>query len=228
MLLKSSCSILAPVTSADGYSVITTPSSQKTVWISLLIMIWLTATLTGLWWFQQQNVRPFIGDQDDRRFWQASQAGPLLAPLLRQLPDPESNQATLLHFWNPGCLCNQLSQRHLDGLLRQFSAKELRVVVIAPASTSAEELESFRHLNGSRMSIIRADANLSLPASPALALFGPDNQLGYFGAWGFGALCTVADDDFFPAMVRSLRQNGYGPFVNVAGEGCFCAWPAGN
>lgn len=214
---------------------VTTPANQhspaasghphKAFWLSLLIIIWLAATLAGLWWFQQQNVRPFIGADDDARFWQASQAEQLLQPILAPLPAPAAGQVTLLQFWNPGCLCNQLSQRHFDALLHQFKTDSLRVVAVAPASASDEDLQSFLRLNGERMDIVRAPAGFTLPASPALALFGPDNRLGYFGAWGFGALCTVANDDFFPAMVRALQNEGYGPFANVAGDGCFCAWP---
>lgn len=207
----------------------TEPSSTaKPFWLSLLIIVWLGATLAGLWWFQQQNVRPFIGTDDDARFWQASRISEQLTPLLQTLPLAAAQQVTLLHFWNPGCLCNQLSQRHFDALLREFSHDALRVLAIAPASATDDELAAFRRLNGSRMEIIRADAGFTLPTSPALALFGPDSAMGYFGAWGFGALCTVADDDFFPSMVRALQTGAYGPFANVAGDGCFCAWPRGN
>jgi len=208
-------------------------SSAKNIWLALLVSVWLLATLAGLWWFQQQNVRPFVAASDDPRFWQASQVSQMLQPLLQQLPPSAIPQGTdepvlLLHFWNPDCLCNQLSQRHFDGLISRFNAAQLRIVVIAAPGTSDEQLQNFRQLNGARMEVIRQPLGLDLPlpSSPALALLSPQGELGYFGAYGFGALCTVANDDFFPNIVRELGTKGYGPFANVAGDGCFCAWPA--
>lgn len=210
-----------------------TASPAKNVWLALLVSIWLAATMAGLWWFQQQNVRPFVAVTDDARFWQASQINQMLQPLLLQLPSNQTalsaanHQVTLLHFWNPDCLCNQLSQRHFDGLISQFKADQLRIVVVAAPGTSDEQLLQFKQLNGSRMEVIRQPQgiDLPLPSSPALALLSPQGELGYFGAYGFGALCTVANDDFFPNIVRELSTKGYGPFANVAGDGCFCAWP---
>ncbi|MAD43917.1 MAG: hypothetical protein CMH98_02820 [Oceanospirillaceae bacterium] len=199
--------------------------SQKTWLLSALILVWLVATLAGLWWFQQQNIRPFVAPGDDSRFWQASQAAPLLEDLYRNLPDaPE--RVTLIHFWNPDCLCNQVSQRHFDGLIHGFSKQDLRIIVVAAPTVTEAGLEQFKALNGDRLEVMRAPAGFSVPASPGLALFSADGKLGYFGAYGFGALCTVANDDFFPNIVRSLAGEGYGPFVNVAGSGCFCPWPA--
>ena len=200
-------------------------SARRTFFLYGIIAVWLLATLAGLWWFQQQSVRAFVSATDDARFWQASQTETLLRPLFDQLPAAEAGQVTLIHFWNPDCLCNQLSQRHFDGLIYQFTPQQLRILVVAPASLSAEQEADFIRLNGARMTLLRDPLNLPLPTSPALALFAPDGRMGYFGAYGFGALCTVANDDFFPNIVRKLASEGYGPFVNVAGSGCFCAWP---
>jgi len=199
-------------------------SRGKTLLLSLFILLWLGATLAGLWWFQKQNIRPFVAPEDDHRFWQAAQAEPLLQKLFNSLPP--SDAVTLIHFWNPDCLCNQISQRHFDGLIYGFTKEQLRIVVMAAPNVTDEQLKQFRELNGKRMEVVRAPDNFRLPASPGLALFSSDGDLGYFGAYGFGALCSVANDDFFPNIVRSLANEGYGPFVNVAGSGCFCAWPS--
>ncbi|WP_430462623.1 DUF6436 domain-containing protein [Thalassolituus sp. LLYu03] len=218
-------------------------SAAKTALLFGLIVIWLMATLAGLWWFQQKNVRAFVGAGDDAAYWRAEEVEQRLQPLLQALPAAQPGQVTLLHFWNPGCLCNQLSQRHFDALIHQFDASQLRILVVAPASLSNDAEAEFNRLNGSRMTLVRETVfrsnhdetqpgnqpqpqPLNLPASPAVALFGADGKLGYFGAYGFGALCTVANDDFFPNIVRSLQTGHYGPFANVAGSGCFCAWPA--
>lgn len=193
-----------------------------------MIGLWLSATLLGLWWFQQQTIRPFISDSDDPRLWQANQVEPLFQSVLQQLPDDNKNNVILLHFWNPSCLCNQVSQRHFNGILQSFDNQTLRVVAITSTTTSAEQVADFKRLNGDRIELIQmAPERLPLSSSPGLALFNNlngDYQMGYFGAYGFGALCTVANDDFFPNIIRNLTKGPYGPFMNVAGDGCFCAW----
>ncbi|WP_419810452.1 DUF6436 domain-containing protein [Bacterioplanoides sp.] len=201
--------------------------TKKNILLGSIILVWLSATLLGLWWFQQQTIRPFINTDDDPRMWQAAQVEPLFQAALEQLPQ-NSADVVLFHFWNPDCLCNQVSQRHFDGILQQFDASELSVVVITSTRTRAEQIAEFRRLNGERMSLLQlSPETLPLSASPGLALFNKvENQyeMGYFGAYGFGALCTVANDDFFPNIIRNLQQGPYGPFMNVAGDGCFCAW----
>ena len=37
------------------------PGRKKTLLVSVLIFVWLTGSLLGLWWFQQQSLRPFVG-----------------------------------------------------------------------------------------------------------------------------------------------------------------------
>jgi len=103
-----------PAPSSNKHPAGTPASSAKNIWLALLVSVWLLATLAGLWWFQQQNVRPFVSNNDDTRFWQASQVGQMLQPLLQQLPPSAIPEGTdepvlLLHFWNPVCLCNQTS-----------------------------------------------------------------------------------------------------------------------
>ena len=206
----------------------TSNASRKNFLIGSLVGVWLVATLLGLWWFQQQTVRPFISADDDTRLWQAQQVEPLFSTALQQLPQDNQADVVLFHFWNPDCLCNQVSQRHFNGILRQFNQQQLRVIAITSTSTSDEQIREFNKLNGERIDLIQlSPQQLPLSASPGLALFNKvDDQyhMGYFGAYGFGALCTVANDDFFPNIIRNMQKGRYGPFMNVAGDGCFCGW----
>jgi len=209
----------------------TTPERSTTAkhWlIGTLIVVWLFATLLGLWWFQQQTIRPFIGADDDSRLWQAEQVQALFRPALAQLPQATTADVVLLHFWNPDCLCNQVSQRHFNGILNAFDGNQLSVIAITSTNTSQQRIDDFRRLNGDRIGLLQiSPEQLPLSASPGLALFNRVEggyQMGYFGAYGFGALCTVANDDFFPNIIRHLQQGPYGPFMNVAGNGCFCQW----
>ena len=206
----------------------TSNASRKNFLIGSLITIWLAATLLGLWWFQQQTIRPFISANDDARLWQAAEVESLFQSAVVRLPADMAADVVLFHFWNPDCLCNQVSQRHFNGILREFDQQQLRVVAITSTTTSTEQIEDFKRLNGERIDLIQlSPQELPLSASPGLALFNRidgEYRMGYFGAYGFGALCTVANDDFFPNIIRNLKKGPYGPFMNVAGDGCFCAW----
>ncbi|MBE0483045.1 MAG: hypothetical protein IBX52_06035 [Bacterioplanes sp.] len=202
-------------------------SRHKNTLLSLLLITWLTATLIGLWWFQQQTIRPFVGQDDDMRFWRASDTAPLLLNVLGHLPNPRPQQVTLVHLWNPDCLCNQVSQRHFSGLVQQFDHEHLRVIILTPQTTSDATIHQFHRLNGDRYTVVRVsqDIDLPIPSSPGLALFNDQMQMSYYGAYGFGALCTLDDDAFFPNIIERMQAGPYGPFMNVAGRGCFCAWP---
>jgi hypothetical protein len=194
--------------------------------IITLFSFWIVATLVGLWWFQQTNLKSFIGAKDDNRFYQAQAIEDLFIPYLQQFPAALKNQQTLLHFWKPDCLCNRVSQRHFSRLLTEFSAEELRIIIIAHPMSSKAEIDHLQQLNGERLSIIQANEDLlPLPSSPSLALINTDNKLGYFGPYGFGAFCTSNEDGFLSSLVnRMASDKPLTTFTNVIGEGCFCSW----
>ena len=151
-----------------------------------------------------------------------------LTPVLQQIGADEP--VAMIHFWNPSCLCNQVSRRHFQGLINSQTADTMRRIVVTPSSTTDSQIQEFEQLNqGFNMEVIRLSLDdFSIPASPAVALFQNTRdqgyRLSYFGAYGFGALCTLSDDNFFPNMVSKMMSGRYGPFINVAGSGCFCAW----
>ncbi|MFT4907672.1 MAG: hypothetical protein ACI978_001755 [Oleispira sp.] len=191
-----------------------------------LFSLWIAATLLGLWWFQQANLKNFISAEDDTRFYQPQAIEALLEPYLNQLPPTLKNQQTLLHFWRPDCLCNKVSQRHFSRLLSSFNNEELRIVIIAHPMSRDEEINDLQQLNGARLAVIRAEDDLlPLPSSPSLALIDTDNKLGYFGPYGFGAFCTSNDDGFLTSIVnRMATDQPLNTFTNVIGKGCFCSW----
>jgi hypothetical protein len=191
-----------------------------------LLSACIAATLLGLWWFQQANLKSFISAEDDARFYQPQVVEALLVPYLDQFPKATNGQQTLLHFWRPDCLCNRMSQRHFSRLLTNFNVDELRIIIIAHPMTSPEEINNLQKLNGEHLTIIRAkDDLLPLPSSPSLALINQNNKLGYFGAYGFGAFCTQNDEDFLSSIVQQMARNEpLNTFSNVIGKGCFCRW----
>jgi hypothetical protein len=199
-------------------------ANDKALPSSLLIALfsfWILATIIGLWWFQQDRLKPFIDSHDDMRFFQLQSIDPLLQPYLT-LGEVSDNQRTLLHFWRPDCLCNRISQRHFNRLIQKFSAQELRIIIIAHPRSDEQALQELKRLNGDRFIVVRAkDELLDLPSSPALAIYDEKGQINYFGPYGFGAFCTVREDGFLASIIEDESPN---QFSNVIGDGCFCPW----
>lgn len=191
----------------------------------------LSATLIALWWFQSSLVRPFISHDDDARFYQMSFID---QQLKGHLNNKQSSLATnktaisdtgavqLFHFWNPDCICNRISQRHFDKLLGRFDAQQLSVTVIAHKNASTAQLTQLQQLNP-RIRIIQPQG-LSIPSSPALAIYDRKQKLSYFGPYGFGAFCTMQDDALLPSIIQKNIDNKNTDFANVIGDGCFCPW----
>ncbi|MBL4797962.1 MAG: hypothetical protein JKY50_11155 [Oleispira sp.] len=193
-----------------------------------LFSFWIIATVLGLWWFQQLKLKAFIDFDDDPRYYQPAQISQLLQPYIDQLEPALPGQQTLFHFWRSDCICNRISQRHFSRLLNDFDKQALRIVIIAHPNSQTEDIDQLQQLNGDRLQVIRALPELhSLPSSPALAIVSEQQQLGYFGPYGFGAFCTSNEDGFLSTLVKNLslnKQQEAPTFINVIGEGCFCSW----
>lgn len=218
-----------------------TSQSDKALpsWLLIgLFTFWILATVIGLWWFQQDKLKPFVEVSDDIRFFQPQSINDLLEPYLvqadriqadqqqTQTNNPnevsDSQQRTLFHFWRPDCLCNRVSQRHFSNLIKEFTAEKLRIVIIAHPNSSENDLNDLKRLNGERFIVIRANTDLlTLPSSPSLAIYDEHRQLNYFGPYGFGAFCTVREDGFLASIINEPSANS---FTNVIGDGCFCPW----
>ena len=206
------------------------PQSQQArhLMMGAFVIVWISITAVGLWWFQDNTVRPFLGQEDNPAQVQTGYLTDRLTPVLAQAG--VTTPVAMIHFWNPSCLCNQVSRRHFQGLIQSQTPDIMQRWVITPTSTTEAQIQEFKQLNpGLEMTVIKLSLeDFSIPASPAVALFQHTEDMGYrlsyFGAYGFGALCTLSDDNFFPNMVDKMQQGRYGPFINVAGSGCFCAW----
>ena len=202
----------------------------RTLWVSLLILVWLSGSLVGLWWFQSRLIQPFVAADAPASMRSIEAVDTALRSLLQSHPDTSlttTGVVTLVHLWNPECSCNSVSQRHLDATLEAYPPEQLRFVILAPATATAEQLSNALSLNPRAM-VLQSPADQTLPisASPGLAMYSPSGELSYFGAYGFGALCTLSDSNLFVNMVSTLLSGAsYGPFMNIAGSGCFCNWP---
>ncbi len=193
------------------------------IYFKVLLLLVLLAVACLLWWLSSESVRPFILGQNNRVFLQPALVRKQLKTIMQQQAQAADNQVTLVHFWNPDCVCNTLSQRHFDGLLAEYGEADLRVFVLAPSSLSARQEADFLRLNGKRMYLIKSD--LPFPASPALALFDDKLNLGYYGPYGFGAQCIPRGESFFSALVKLYKEQASALYMNVVGDGCYCDWP---
>ena len=195
---------------------------RSSIWVILLLVAGVLLTVFCLWWFQSSQLKDFIDDKDDAAFFQSQTIDSLLQPYLKQLGPALEDQRTLIHFWRPDCLCNRISQRHFENLIAQYSADELRIVIIAHPATSDAEIASLIKLNGERFIVLRAQQSLlDLLSSPSLAIYNQYGEFSYFGAYGFGAFCNVREDGFLASIIDNAQGNR---FTNVIGEGCFCRW----
>lgn len=198
-------------------------SRSLPTWLLVCIFVlWIGATIAGLWWFQSDKLKSFIGPQDDIAFYQPQSIHHFLVPYLDEIGPDLEDQQTLLHFWRPDCLCNRVSQRHFTTLINQYTAEQLRIVIIAHPNSDEESISKLLELNGDRFTVIRAKPELlNLPSSPSLAIYDADNELSYFGPYGFGAFCNVREDGFLGSIIDDPKSKG---FTNVIGDGCFCSW----
>lgn len=204
--------------------------TSRHVFLGFFVLFWIGLTAFGLYWFQGKTVRPFLSASDHPMQVQTHYLSEQLRPLIEQGSSGEA--VVMIHFWNPDCLCNQVSRRHFTSLIQSADNSTMAVIAVTPKTTTDSQITEFQRLNGDRIRVLRRSIDdVNIPASPALALFQkkqgvtqPEYRLSYFGAYGFGALCSLSDENFFPNMVMAMQKNDYGPFINVAGSGCFCAW----
>ncbi|MAR02076.1 MAG: hypothetical protein CMI00_16255 [Oceanospirillaceae bacterium] len=209
---------------ADGFCM--RFSRGRTLLVSLLIITWLVGSLGALWWFQSRLLRPFVTADAAPEFRDLTAVSDGLSAILQTVP-AVPGAVTMVHLWNPDCSCNSVSQRHVDATLDQFGENQLHFVILAPVTASEEDMKEMKELNPRATLIrLRPEDQIPLSASPGLAMYTPQQKLAYFGAYGFGALCTPSDSNLFVNMVNALLAGeSYGPFMNIAGSGCFCAWP---
>lgn len=212
------------------------------IFSTLGLLFLLISIAGGSWWYSNQQIRPFI-EADDRislaindikTGWQQLILGSKTESFenittLSSLNNTEINQngsLILIHLWNPNCFCNQLSARHLAPLLDKYNNDELKLWVLTPVTTTEQQINEYQKLNPRIEKIIRTNGKeQSLTASPGLALASSGGELHYYGAYGFGALCTPSGENFFSNLIQRIKRGVKGPFLNIAGKGCFCDWP---
>ncbi|QLF95040.1 thiol-disulfide isomerase [Pseudomonas sp. ABC1] len=184
---------------------------NKYLFIGLACLVWAIAMLLAYQWYQARYLRPF--DQRTEIF-----SGEALA-----LPDAIAGPGPVrvVHFWDPACPCNVGNQQHLAELLAHYADKGVDFYVIQKPGTQGSlspQLSGLKPLQG-------LPGSAELPASPAVAIWNNDGQLGYFGPYSEGAVCN-ASNSFIEPIISALLQGRDVQATRALAVGCFCDWNA--
>ena len=184
--------------------------SKKTLIAGLLAVAWILAMLVAYWWFQVRYIRPF------------SEQTALFSGETLRLPDELAGPGPirLVHFWDPACPCNVGNQQHLAELLQRFGPQGVEFYAVQKPGSRGQlpaTLQALRPL----ASLPGAG---ELPASPAVAIWGRDGQLAYFGPYSEGASCT-SSNSFIEPILEALQASRRVMATHNLAVGCFCTWP---
>lgn len=206
---------------------------KNKAWIKFIVVCLIfSTTLVGIQWYKSQYLRAFIDTQynDNERWFHYSEVAPILEPLWQESQtvsqSGESNQITLIHFWNPDCFCHQVSHRHFKAVIDAYPTHELRIIAIPKKGTNEKSYSAIETL-GTRVELVPSLSGKvpeDLPVSPSIAIFNSQGELAYFGPYGFGAFCSLRPDNFLIDLINSIKHQKPIKFMNVIGDGCFCSF----
>lgn len=110
-------------------------------------------------------------------------------------------KVTIVHFSNEQCPCNAYSRGHIKQLQTRLSVSHQ--VTLSPLDDVLK--------------------GVSIPASPATAIWDEKGQLAYFGPYSSGAVCGEGQD-FVSRVLDAISVNTNPQWVNMVGLGCYCRW----
>lgn len=162
----------------------------------LICLAWFATVCGGFWWFEYRHWQSFnpVGVT-----FNGQHLG-VLYQHLQQRRDGQ-NQITIAHFADQKCACNRYSKQHrktLQPILRH----------------------SQQHLVNPTMV---KQMGISVPASPAVAIWDKTGKLAYFGPYSSGMICGQGED-FVSRVVKRLDNNQNPEWINMLGLGCYCPW----
>ncbi|MBB6520081.1 DUF6436 domain-containing protein [Pseudoteredinibacter isoporae] len=113
-----------------------------------------------------------------------------------------NGRITVQQFIDPNCPCNRYVREHQKELQAHYGPQNVRFDFLTPSSL----------------------APVSIPSSPAVAIWSGDGQLAYFGPYSNGIICN-AKTSFIEPVLKQLKTGENPQITNTAGVGCFCPWP---
>lgn len=159
----------------------------------IVFILWLLSCAFAFWWFELR----FLNEFDDE-FVAYSQS-----QVVRIDPLENGYVAQVVHIVDESCPCSRFSVSHIKRLESGFSED----VLFKDWHTLQKNLRE----------------KMSIPASPAVAIWAADGQLAYFGPYSSGKFCGQGND-FVAATIERLRLNDNPEWVNHDALGCFCRW----
>lgn len=168
-------------------------SRQNLIPITIVIT-WLIGCAAIFWWFEYR----YWGAYDKQLIQFDTQAILELYPILKQ---DTGNQPLVVHFKDDECPCERYRLAHLSGM--------------------KTDLQGVRQVTLSQLD--QRLAQISIPASPAVAIWDQHGVLAYFGPYSSGMTCGQGFD-FIKIVLDKLSQNENPQWVNNQGFGCFCQW----
>lgn len=148
---------------------------------------------------QHTYMGDFLKTSEDESFLQVANVNQHLLTVSAVI-DQSSIKPTLINFIDPQCPCNVLAKTHIDKTLN--SAHHFNIINVTPTS----------------------HPNLTIPASPATAIYDQQGTLKYFGTYGFGAFCSQDDKGLLDRVINEINAFGDATILNILGEGCYCRW----
>jgi hypothetical protein len=190
-----------------------------------LLVFWLLLLAAGIIWFQNSYVRPFLM-QDDLKLLKVSGVQERYQQIQQSLSLPSGIK--ILSIWQPGCLCNQFSQRHAIALLTELQQTPVPHYTLLTEKVTDSEMESFRLLNPGSQIIDASASGVDFPPAPSLLMIDAADKVTYFGPYGFGAFCSQDDASALNEQLHATQTGHASPFLNVLGKGCFCSTDIAN
>lgn len=181
---------------------------RKKILFTVVILLWISAMLTALWWYKTRYIRPF------------SESTAMFTGQELQLPASIAGDGRIrfVHFWEPACPCNAGNQVHLAEMMQEY-ADDVDFYHVQKPNTQGQlpkTLSGLQHLHS-------LPGSEQLPASPAVAIWDRTGQLAYFGPYSEGAVCT-SSNSFIEPILDALKQGRTVAAGNTLAVGCFCDW----
>ena len=185
----------------------------KNLLLACFGLLWLSALLAALWWYQNRYIRPF--ELRSELF----SAAELALPSELAGPGP----IRLVHFWDPACPCNVGNQQHLAELVAHFAPLGVSFHAVQKPGSKGQLPELLSNI--ALLALPPGAANI--PASPAVAIWDKTGQLAYFGPYSEGATCN-ASNSFIEPVLQALLDGRPVNATQMLASGCFCDWRTKN
>ncbi|MEE4244390.1 MAG: hypothetical protein V2I33_03205 [Kangiellaceae bacterium] len=168
-----------------------TVSKPTPWWLKWLVIAWLPVLMALLWITEQYHLSDYIELDKHQDYSDGEWVQQSLASWIGE--QPTSDQLTVWHVYEEGCVCNQLVEKHIKNL-------------------SLIQGISINRIKSSEIS-------LDSPATPTL-IASKGNQPIFFGAYGSGILCQ--NDALTPWFRKQKLAREVEFLANTMTRGCFC------